>query len=83
VRKTGEVREAEQEFFDRVWYHRKVMHALRENEPLPPGGKFKDVERRYGKDTLTPLSDFQLGMISGKLSALRWVLGDEWDFLDT
>jgi hypothetical protein len=41
------------------------------------------VERRYGKKNLGPWDNFEWGMINGKLSALRWVLGDEWDFLDT
>ncbi len=43
----------------------------------------KKVERRYGKKKLGPWNDFEWGMINGKLSALRWVLGDEWDMLDT
>ncbi len=41
------------------------------------------VERRYGKKNLGPWDDFEWGMINGKLSALRWALGDEWDMLDT
>lgn len=39
------------------------------------------VEDSY--DNVGPWSDFEWGMINGKLSALRWVLGDEWDMLDT
>ncbi len=42
-----------------------------------------EVEKKYGKDNLGPYSDFDWGMINGKLSALRWVMGDDWDFLDT
>jgi hypothetical protein len=43
----------------------------------------REVERRCGKKSLGPWDDFEWGMINGKLSALRWVLGDEWDMLDT
>lgn len=40
------------------------------------------VETKFGDD-LGPWTDFEWGMINGKLSALRWVLGDDWDMLDT
>lgn len=39
--------------------------------------------KRYGSDKLGPWTDFEWGMINGKLSAIRWMLGDEWDMLDT
>ena len=41
------------------------------------------AEKRLGKGNHGPYSDFEWGMINGKLSALRWILGDEWDMLDT
>ncbi|RQT94465.1 hypothetical protein DF146_20565 [Burkholderia cenocepacia] len=43
----------------------------------------KRTEDEIGIDNLGPWSDFEWGMINGKLSALRWILGDEWDNLDT
>ena len=66
------------------------------SKPLPRGGRpiekeiwkgavrsAKEVERRYGKRNLGPYSDFEWGMLAGKHSAIRWVLGYEWDVLDT
>jgi hypothetical protein len=44
---------------------------------------------RYGRDSLwRPIGAgreeaWDYGYISGKLATLRWVLGSEWDFLDT
>ncbi|MBB4006476.1 PIN domain-containing protein [Allorhizobium taibaishanense] len=43
----------------------------------------KRTEEELGSDEIGPWDDFEWGMINGKLSALRWVLGDEWDMLDT
>ncbi|HSY47749.1 MAG TPA: PIN domain-containing protein [Thermoanaerobaculia bacterium] len=75
----------------------KIKIVDKETFPRPPGaprtiqrdvwrGALKaarSVERRYGKKKLGPWDDFEWGMINGKLSALRWAMGDEWDMLDT
>lgn len=93
ARTEGEILAAEQEMFNRVWYERnRVIQdriARGEHEPFRPdiaAGMRKavqEVEALIGKDNLGPYDDFEYGMINGKLSALRWVLGDEWDMLDT
>lgn len=92
-RRLDEIMAAESELFDRIWYDRSLSHEHRaeaagdvhEVEHLQgvAGTARRRVEDRLGIDTLGPYSDFDWGMLNGKLSALRWVLGSEWDFLDT
>jgi len=42
------------------------------------------VEEDYGLDQLGPWDDFEWGMLNGKLSAIRWMLGEDWETtLDT
>lgn len=43
----------------------------------------KRAENELGPGGIGPWSDFEWGMINGKLSAIRWMLGDDWDMLDT
>jgi len=44
------------------------------------------VQKRRGTENLVLWDDFEWGRLNGKLSALGslgWVLGDDWDMLDT
>ena len=90
VRPETEIWKAEEEFFNRVWYQRHLflMHRARigkDNTPpdIMRGAKeaAKRVREKYGDDVAKPLTEWEYGFISGKLSTLRWVLGEEWDFL--
>jgi predicted nucleic acid-binding protein len=90
-RTLAEILEAEQEFFDRVWYERSLCLTLRheagEGSNTPEQYKVStDAQARVlaRRPDLRPCEDdFEWGMWNGKLSTLRWVLGSEWDFLDT
>jgi PIN domain len=92
-RTLAEIIEAAAEYFDRVWYVRSI--AMEDDRPIPDDIRAgmmaarERVETTYGRDELwRPIGPgheeaWQYGYISGKLATLRWVLGSEWDFLDT
>jgi hypothetical protein len=93
-RRLDEIQAAEQEFFDRIWYQRSLAHEWKCEDSgdhaglgsllrIAGPGRRRFEEAYKGRHNLGPYNDFDWGMLNGKLSALRWVLGSEWDFLDT
>jgi hypothetical protein len=91
IRSVKQILAAENEFFTRVWYGRKMPAKVYREQGTPEDiiqgmlrGK-REAEKRFGKKSLMAnmASEWDWGLISGKLSALRWVLGDDWDMLDT
>ena len=87
MRKQKEINEYLNEATDHVWFVRAHGYNDVELEPSILEGKMralKEVEEKYGLVyKQTNLSDFDYGYWSGIMSALRWVLGNEKDFLDT
>lgn len=91
IRSVKQILAAEDEFSTRVWYGRKMpakhYRAKGTPEDIIKGmlkGK-REAEKRFGKKSLMAnmTTDWDWGFVSGKLSAIRWVLGEEWDMLDT
>ena len=87
-----EVADMAEEFVEKIWFDRhlslryRVERGVETVDPQIWAGALKSAEkviRKYGEENLGPYSDFEWGMLNGKLSALRWVLGEEWDMLDT
>jgi pyrimidine deaminase RibD-like protein len=76
--------------WDMVWWnrHKSLLARIERGEeqgPLPDRAfkAARRIERTYGRKNLV-LGDFEFGLLSGRLSALSWVLGSKWDeSLDT
>lgn len=80
------------ELCDKVWYNRhlcrkeKIEAGEESVDAAVWDGALKSAEKmreKYGEENLGPYDDFEWGMINGKLSALRWVMGEDWDELYT
>jgi hypothetical protein len=93
-RNDADIHKAGEEFFEKVWWnrHQNWLYRLKTGEEKLSASQrlifdrarkaARRIERRYGKKNLG-WDDFEWGMVNGKLSALRWVMGDDWDMLDT
>ena len=57
--------------------------ASRQGTAVPFFAAAHKAVKRYDKGNYGPWTDYEWGLINGKLSAIRWVLGDDWDYLDT
>jgi hypothetical protein len=92
VRSESEIAKAEAEFYDRVWFQRHMvsMEFEKNGKRKTPPDILKMANaaaakkfRQYGPSIAGCMTDFDWGFLNGKFSAVRWALGEEWDFLDT
>ena len=92
ARTEDEVYSALERLVDQIWYNRhqglKERVVNKEVTVAPDIWKgalaaAKIIEKKYGEENLWHESDFEWGMLNGKVSALRWLTGDDWDMLDT
>jgi hypothetical protein len=91
IRSVKHILAAEQELGTRLWYGRKRSAKFYRETGTPEDiikgmlrGK-REAEKRFGKKSLLDnmKTDWDWGFLSGKVSAIRWVLGDDWDMLDS
>jgi len=81
----GDLQKAENVLYEKVWFSRhQVAKQNYDADILRASEKYAAaIIVRQGHENLGPWTDFEWGMINGKLSAIRWTMGYEWDMLDS
>ena len=88
-RQVSEIQAELSVMIDKLWYDRhrslryKVEHEGEYVDPKVWKGALASaakVEEKYGIENLQ-FSEFEWGMLNGKISALRWISGEDWDEL--
>jgi hypothetical protein len=82
--------EAYKEFWDKVWWnmHKNWLLRIQSGEEQvderqrqlleQAKAAAKEIENKYGVESLG-WNDVDLGLLMGRMSALAWVLGAEWE----
>lgn len=75
---------------DQIWYnrHQGLKQRVKNGEKIDSNiwkdalENAKRIEKIYWEENLWHEDDFEWGMLNWKLSALRWLIWEEWDMLD-
>jgi len=80
---------AEEELGARLWYARSRSTMDGDDQRSTPDIQQKraetrlQIEAKYGVESLWPLDEYQWGYLEGRLSAVRWALGQDWGKIET
>jgi hypothetical protein len=84
-RSLNDILDGEDEYCDRTWYEESDQRFRDLSTPICTccvddlTEKMAEMEKQYGRRGLMIGSEYERGILHGKLEALRWVLGDDWE----
>ena len=92
MRNKTEIQKVEQDLYEKLWLMRHLILKDDNKDDLEKfyethsSKKEQEIRNKIKADEMLKIEMndlFYMGKIMGELSAVRWVLGHEWDMLDT